>query len=324
MRYLIAGNGPAGYYTAVKLKAAEPAASITVIDRQNEPFYTKIRLPEYIAGTLPREKLAVETASSLAEKGITLLAGREITAIDPERRMVTAAGETLPYDVLVLAAGSVPFVPPLEGDGAGEVLTLRTLADGDRIREIAGTATTAAVLGGGLLGLEAAHALTQRGLSVSVIEFFPQLLPKQLTEDQGRKVQEILTAAGMTFFLGRKARAVEKSSGGFRILTEQGDDIPCGFVLASVGVRPDLTLARAAGLETNRGILVDDRFETSVPGIYALGDCCEMEGQTFGLWMTAMAQAEGLVRILTGSSIAFTNPPYKPLIKIPGVKMADL
>jgi nitrite reductase (NADH) large subunit len=324
MRFIIAGNGPAGYYTATKLKAAEPSADITIIDRQPEPFYTKIRLPEYIAGTLPREKLVIATAGALAEKGISLKSGCEITSVKTADRTLIAGGESFPFDVLVLAAGGVSFIPPLEGDGAPDILALRTLADGDRIAALAVERKTAAILGGGLLGLETAHALTQRGVAVSVVEFFPQLLPKQLTPAQGEKVREILSSKGFAFYLGRKAHTVLKTGSGYRILTGQGDDIACGFVLASAGVRPDLSLARGAGLDTNRGVLVNDRFESSVPGIYALGDCAEMEGQTFGLWMTAMAQAEGLVRILTGKAESFINPVYKPIIKIPGVKTEDL
>lgn len=324
MKTVIIGNGPAGFYTATKLAALAPDEEITLIERESEPFYAKIRMPEYVADKIPREKLYLGTAESLSRLGIRLVQGAEITSIDPGAREVISAKGKWAYDRLVLATGSRAFVPPVGGSGAADILTLRTLADADALRERCKAGSKVLVMGGGLLGLEAAWCLHDRGAEVTVAEYFPRLLPRQLNEDQARLVQTALEGAGLAFKLGRTVAAVEKLEGSYRAELDNGEILEVAAVLASAGVRPVTEVARSAGIVVEKGIVVNERFETSVPGIYALGDCAEMEGKLFGLWMAAMAQAEGLAKILSGAADRFVNRVYEPVLKVPGIDMKSL
>ena len=190
------------------------------------------------------------------------------------------------------------------------------------------TGKRALVMGGGLLGLEAAHSLIKAGWSVCVVEYFPQLLPRQLSSEAGAKVQAILEGLGFDFKLGRTVKRVEhtnKNSRELAISLDNGELLAADMVLASAGVRSETSLAAAAVLAIDKGIVVDERFETSVKGIYALGDCAQLPGGAIpGLWMAAMSQADALAGILAGSVKGYESPVFKPVVKIPGVNMQDL
>lgn len=324
MKTVIVGDGPAGYYTATKLASLVPDEEITIFSKETEPFYAKIRLPEYIAGKLERGKLYLGTRENLAALGIESVSGTEITGIDTGGTRVFSGESSWKYDRLVFATGAKAFIPPVNGSAAGEILSLRTLADAERIREKCAPGAKAVVMGGGLLGLEAANALLSRNVQVTVVEFFPRLLPKQLNESQAQQVQTVLEDAGIRFRLAATVAAVDRVSDRIRVTFSNDEYLDCDFVLASAGVRPDTRLAAQTGLVVEKGIVVNERFETSLPGIYALGDCAEMEGKVFGLWMAAMAQAEGLAMILAGKSASFANRHYEPILKIPGIDMKAL
>lgn len=324
MKTVIVGDGPAGYYTATKLAALAPDEEITLFGRETEPFYAKIRLPEYVADKLERGKLFLGQTANLAALGIEYLRGTEITGIDPGGSLVVTDSGKWKYDRLVLATGARPVIPPVSGNAVGEILTLRTIGDADALRERCASCEKAVIMGGGLLGLEAANALLSRNVQVTVIEFFPRLLPRQLNESQAQRVQAILEDAGLKFRLATTVAAVDRSSRGYRVTFSNDEYLECDFVLASAGVRSDTDLAQKTGLVVGKGIVVNERFETSVPGIYALGDCAETEGKVFGLWMAAMAQAEGLALILAGKAESFANRHYEPILKIPGVDMKEL
>ncbi len=321
METIIIGNGPAGYFTATKLAELDPAGKITILEREKEPFYAKIRLSDYVAGKLEREKLYLGTAEALEKKGIRLVQGKDIDSLDTGRKALKADGAEWTYDRLVLATGSKAFIPPVNGTGAADIQTLRRLSDADRLRDCCASKTSALVMGGGLLGLEAAWALKERGVQVTVVEFFPRLLPRQLNEEQAARVQVLLEKAGLRFILGRTVASVDKKGTGYEAVLDNGECLEAGFVLASAGVRPEVNLAKDAGIEVNKGIVVNERFETSAPGVYAVGDCAESEGKLFGLWIAATTQANGLAKILAGKADRFENLNYEPILKIPGIDM---
>ena len=315
MKIAVLGAGAAGSYAVKRLRLNLPEAEILLFDAAPVGFYAKMRLPEYLAGTLPREKLILSSPEQMAEWGVELHLGETVTAIDPAaHKLATVAGEYA-WDVLVLAVGAHAFVPPVPGLAGPRVHVLRELPDADALVALCEPGKSAAVIGGGLLGLEAACALQKRGLSVSIIETAPRLLPLQMNEEESAVLLGNFTNAGYKVFTGA---AVERFDGGAGLLhLKDGTAVPASLVLVSAGIRSNLELAKNAGLTCNRGILVDTALRTSAPDIYAVGDCAELDGKVIGLWLASKDQGEAVADIIAGKIDAMPLKTYRPKPKLP-------
>ena len=204
--------------------------------------------------------------------------------------METDQGKRFPFDKLLLATGGKAFIPPMQGADSPGVFTLKTLADADRIKQAAAGAKTVVLIGGGLLGLEAGNGLRKLGLKVIVVEFFPRLLPRQMDAAGAAILARQLEDMGFTFYLGAKTQAIAPGPDGLTVNLESGEKLKGDLVLISAGVRPDLSLAQALGLEIDKAVKVDDSMKTSRDGIYAAGDLIEHRGRFYGIWPAAMEQ----------------------------------
>lgn len=316
MKIAVCGAGAAGSCAVKRLRLNLPDAGILLFDAAPFGFYAKMRLPEYLAGTLPREKLILSSPEQMADWGVELHLGETVTAIDPAaRKLVTAAGE-YSWDVLVLAVGAHAFVPPVPGLQAGRrVHVLRELPDADALVSLCTPGLDAAVIGGGLLGLEAAWSLHKRGLAVSIIETAPRLLPLQMNEEESAALSANFTKAGFRVFTAAAVERYDEASAVLQL--KDGTAVPASLVLVSAGIRANLELAKNAGLVCNRGIVVDSALRTSAPDVYAVGDCAELNGTITGLWLASKDQGEAAADIIAGKLDAMPPKTYRPKPKLP-------
>ena len=315
MKIAVCGAGAAGSYAVKRLRLNLPEAEILLFDAAPVGFYAKMRLPEYLAGTLPREKLILSSPEQMADWGVELHLGEPATAIDPAAHTLTTVAGTYSWDILVLAVGAHAFVPPVPGLAGPRVHVLRELPDADALVALCEPGLNAAVIGGGLLGLEAAWSLHKRGLAVSIIETAPRLLPLQMNEEESAVLLSNFTNAGFKVYTGA---AVDRFDDAFaRLFLKDGTAVPASLVLVSAGIRANLELAKNAGLACNRGIVVDTALRTSAPDVYAVGDCAELNGAIVGLWLASKDQGEAVADIIAGKIPAMPPKTYRPKPKLP-------
>ena len=282
------GNGMAGVRTLEELlKIAPDLYDITVFGAEPHPNYNRILLSPVLAGEQTLDEIILNPRAWYEAHGITLHLGQAVTQIDRVRRCVTAAdGTVAPYDRLLIATGSTPFMPPLPGRDLAGVLAYRDIADTQAMIDAAATYRHAVVIGGGLLGLEAANGLALRGMQVTVVHLGGTLLDRQLDATAGTLLQQALAARGLAFALGAQTQALLGTAAG-RVRAVQlrdGTELPADLVVIAAGVRPNTALAEAAGLHCQRGIVVSDTLQSITdPRIYAVGECAAHRGVAYGL-----------------------------------------
>ncbi|WP_433313158.1 FAD-dependent oxidoreductase [Micromonospora sp. CA-269861] len=327
-RVVIVGNGMAGARLAGELHAREGDRKVTVLGAEPHRAYNRILLSTLLAGRIDEPDVELTEA---AGHGVDLRSGVSVTAVDRSAREVrTDDGERIGYDHLVLATGARAVVPPLPGlDPANlpeRVVPFRTLDDCRRILAAAEGARTAMVLGGGLLGLEAARGLAARGLATTVVHPREHLMERQLDPAAGAVLAGTLAGFGVTVQLGVSATGVAADASGVRLDLADGRSIHADLLVLSCGVRPDTALAQAAGLTVRRGVVVDDRLRTSDRSISAIGDCAEHDGVLTGLVAPAWAQAQVLADVLTGTEpLARYRPrPVVTRLKAAGIDLASM
>ncbi len=293
MKHVIVGNGVAGVTAAHAIVQADPSAEVHVFGAEPYPYYRRPRLWEFIAGEIEQDALYFRPPDWYAERGIHLHLGARATALDPAaHRLTLADGSHVGYDRLLLATGGRPFVPPFEGADKEGVFTLRTLDDALAMKTYASDVRGAAVIGGGLLGLETARALRTAGLEVTVVEFAPYLLPRQLDAEGAQVLQTLLEAQGLHILTAAATEAILGHARATGVRLKDGRVVDGELVLISTGIRSRIELAREAGLEVNRGVVVDEQLRTSATDVYAAGDAAEFEGRVYGIIPAATEQAQ--------------------------------
>lgn len=321
-KYLIVGNGPAGAAAAKAIHETDEHADITIFSSERAPYYYRPRLPEYIAGQASLDRFTLQDETWYAQRGIKLELGVEVTKIDLEERFVsTSLAREYPFASLLLAPGAHCFVPPVAGAEKQGVFTLRTVEDAEKIRQAAQEAKKAVLVGGGLLGLEAGFGLSRLGLEVQVVEFFDRLLPRQLDGPAAAILGAILEEKGFRFWLGAKASQVLGGERAEGLELSGGERLSGSLVLFSAGVRPNLELAKTAGLEINRGVVVDDQLRTSAPGVWAAGDVAEHAGVVYGIWPAAMAQGRQAGLSMAGAPARYAGTTVSNTLKVAGVDL---
>lgn len=323
-RLVITGSGMATARLLTQLAARSHDYQVEVIGAEPQPSYNRILLSALLAGEKSPADLALLDGQWYADHGIDLHTGEAVTELDvAARHLQTSSGRRVAFDRLVLATGSRPFLPPVPGLEATDVLVFRSQADLDRIRGAAASASRAVIIGGGLLGLEAAHGLIRLGLSVTVVNREEWLMPRQLDAAAAQVLQQTLAARGMQFRLGTvPIQVLREHDAIVGVLLQTQERLDCDLLLVAAGIVPECELARGAGVPCRRGILVNEHMETSLPGIYALGECCEVAGQTFGLVAPVNAQAEVLAAVLCGDHHAAFHYRETPTrLKLAGVEV---
>ena len=329
LRIVVVGNGMAGWKLCRELVAAglHERAAITVFGEEPRPAYDRVRLTSLFAGRQP-EDLLLAPREWYAGHRIALVTGDPVIAIDRERRNVTTRrGVVAPYDRLVLATGSRPFVPPMRGSDAPGVFVYRTIEDIAAIRTYARGAKTAAVIGGGLLGLEAAQALLNLGLATTVIERAPGLMARQLTPASAELLRRKVGDLGVNVLLKRETlEARPREGGGVSVVFRDCEPLDCDLLIIAAGIRPRQELAESCGLPCDRrgGIVVDDQLATADPNILAIGECAAHRGTIYGLAAPGFLMAGIAAARLAGKNAAFTGTPLSARLKLLAVDVAVL
>jgi nitrite reductase (NADH) large subunit len=287
-RLVVVGNGMAGVRAVEELiKLAPDLYDITIFGAEPHPNYNRILLSPVLAGEQTLEQIVLNPLEWYHDNGITLHTGKTVTQIDRVKRIVRAGdGTEAPYDRLLLATGSNPFILPVPGKDLRGVISYRDIADTQAMIDAAGTYTNAVVIGGGLLGLEAANGLMKRGMRVTVVHIMPWLMERQLDETAGQLLQKSLEERGIRFEIGAQTEALipDKDGRVMAVRFKDGREIPADLVVMAAGIRPNTALAESAGLHCNRGIVVNDTLQTITdPRIYAVGECAAHRGIAYGL-----------------------------------------
>jgi len=323
-KYLIVGNGVAGTTAADTIRQNDPHGEITIITDEDIPFYYRVRLPDYLGGSVSESELIAKKASWYAEKRISLQLKTKITGADPGRKnLKTSDSSILSYERLLLANGSHPFIPPIEGFDMEGVYAIHTVKDIRQIFQAAQKISSVVLIGGGLLGLETANALHRLGKKITVVEFFPRLLPRQLDSDGAARLQHIFENMNFSFRLGATARKIAGTDRVEQVVLENGELLPAEMVIISAGVRPNLELAKMIGLKTDKGVVVNKHMQTSQPDIYAAGDVIEFEGKTFGIWPAAMEQGRIAGMNISGGNISYEGTTLSNILKVAGIDLAS-
>jgi nitrite reductase [NAD(P)H] large subunit len=312
----------AGMRAVEELLARAPDRyDITVVGAEPHANYNRILLSAVLAGEKTLDEIVVHPPGWYSAHGIRLIAGTRATAIDrPARTVALADGTLLPYDKLLLATGSKPLAPPIPGLGLPNVRAFRDIADVEAMIAAAQCGRRAVVIGGGLLGLEAAWGLKRRGMAVTLVHVMPTLMERQLDVAAGELLRRDLEARGIAILTNSQTEEIVGDKRADALLLADGRRIPADFVVLAVGIRPNIDLARAADLDVNRGILVGDDMATSDPHIFAVGECIEHNGQVFGLVAPIWEQAKVCGARLAGDETAvYLPPPVFTSLKITGI-----
>ena len=320
---VVVGNGMAGMRAIeemLKLPGGE-RYRITVFGAEPHVNYNRIMLSSVLAGDKTVDEIVINSREWYEENGITLIAGDPVTKIDRDNRTVTSAsGLTVSYGRLLIATGSKPLAPPLPGLDLPGVCAFRDIADVDKMLAAARTHKRAVVIGGGLLGLEAAWGLKQRGMSVALVHLMPTLMERQLDAAAGQLLQRDLDRRGIAFFTNGQTEEIIGTERVEGVQLADGRSIPADLVVLAIGIRPNIDLARKAGLKINRGVEVFDDMRTSDPEIFAVGECVEHRGQVFGLVAPLWDQAKVCAAHLAGdTTAAFASQALSTSLKITGV-----
>lgn len=314
---VVIGNGMAGCRAVEELLARDPSRyRVTIFGAEPHVNYNRIMLSPVLAGEKTFEQIVINDAAWYAQNAIELVAGDPVVAIDRSGKTVTArSGRVTSYDRLLIATGSDPFIIPVPGKDLPGVIGFRDMKDVDHMLAAAERGGDAVVIGGGLLGLEAAHGLSLRGMKVTVLHIMPTLMERQLDEAAGWLLKSALEARGQTILTGADTAEIVGSEHVEGVRLKDGTLIPASLVVMAVGIRPSVALAREAGLAVGRGIQVDDHMVTSDPAILAVGECVEHDGNVYGLvaplWDMCRALADGLTDAPTGYRGSVTSTKLK-------------
>jgi nitrite reductase (NADH) large subunit len=323
-RYLIVGNGVAGTTAAENIRKLDKEGKIIVVTEEGIPFYWRIQLNEYIAGDLKEDKLLAKKQEWYKDQGIELKLKTRIQSADAGEKVLMAQdNQKFSYDRLLVATGSHSFVPPIKGADKKGVFTLRSYQDARNIIDWSEGVHDVVLIGGGLLGLEAGNALRKLGKKVMVVEFFPRLLPRQLDVPGAGRLQTMMENMGFSFRLGAKTQEMTGEVRVKGVALEGGETLPAEMVVISAGVRPNLELAKALGLDHEKGIKVDDHLMTSKPDIFAAGDVAEYKGIPYGIWPAAMEQGRVAGVNMAGGEAVYKGSVMASTLKVVGIDLAS-
>lgn len=323
-KLVLVGNGMAGVSCIEQLlKLAPNRYEITIFGKEPHPNYNRILLSSVLAGDADMKEIVINDWSWYEENHITLHTGHTVNHIDKERKLVsTDGGISVPYDELIIATGSLPFMLPLPGGDKEGVIAFRDIKDCETMIETSHKYKKAIVIGGGLLGLEAARGLLNLNMEVSVVHIHPFLMERQLDQPASIMLRRELEGQGMKFLLSKNSESIlgKKRVTGVRFT--DGSEEAADLVVMAVGIRPNISLAKSSGIETNRGIVVNDYMETDAPHVYSVGECAEHRGIAYGLVAPLYEQGAVLAKRLAGlDTQGYEGSVVSTKLKVSGVQV---
>jgi len=325
MRMLILGGGVAGLVASDMVRRNSPDSRISIFTAEEFPPYYRPRLMDMLAGKVEMDEIYIKKKEWFVNNGIEVNTKKTVSAINIKQKKVSFAdGTEEEYSRLLLAMGSFPFKPPIQGIDNKSVFVLRTAQDVIDIRSFAATRKKAAVIGGGLLGLESANSLRTLGIEVTVIEGSPYVLPRQVDEEGSIFIRKKIEETGMLFRLGVSTVSINPAGGGLVINFNDGSSLETDFAVVSAGVRSNMDIAKSAGIAVSRGVLVDDNLKTNIDGIYAAGDICEHRGVLYGIWPAAMEQARVAGENIAGRNTVYSGTVVSTKLKVIGIDCVSL
>jgi nitrite reductase (NADH) large subunit len=317
--WVILGSGIAALSAATAARALDADHPIVLVHREPMLPYQRLGLTRLLAGEVSRDALVIHPAAWFEERRLDRVCA-EVRQIDCAGHTVLLGdGRRLPYQKLLVATGAHAFVPPIPGVRRMGVHTLRTLDDADAILARSAPGARVVCMGAGLLGLEAAGALARRGCEVTVLDSAERLLSRQLAKSAADRLAAYLTELGIKLRFGAESKEIAGDETVRGVVLADGSVLPADLVVIAAGVRPNLELARAAGLEVGRGVVVDDGMRTSDADVLAAGDVTEHRGVTWGLWTVAAEQGTLAGQALAGQSVAFEGKPAATQLKVVGL-----
>jgi nitrite reductase (NADH) large subunit len=329
-RLVIIGNGMAGARLIEDIIAVDPHHDFDISIFGDEPYgnYNRILLSNVLNGSQDPSEIFLNPLAWYAENNVTFHAGKRVTHIDRDKKTVTASDITEEYDILVFATGSRPFVPPIPGTSQHGVFVFRTIDDCRFIADYAQQCKTAVVIGGGLLGLEAAKGLMTHNVAVTIVEMGPWLMGVQLDEAGGKVLQQTIEGMGLTALTSASTKEFvgDDHNTVTGVKFADGTILPADMVVISAGIRPNKELAQEFGISCDRAILVDDTMVTNDPSIYAVGECAQHRGMVYGLVAPIWEQTKVLAQRLTfrKPDAAYTGSKLATKLKVMGVELASM
>lgn len=315
---VIIGSGLAGYTVARELRKLDKTSALTLITREPGYFYSKPMLSTAFASNKEAAQLISSASDVMASQlDVRILGNTDVSAIDTTAQVIKTSQGDVVYGKLVLALGADQIRLPLEGDGAGEVISVNDLEDYAQFRERIAGKKRITILGAGLIGCEFANDLTLGGYAVEVIDLAAQALGRLLPEPAAKALEAKLSEAGVRWHFGTTVKTIQKQADGLLITLANGDLISADVVLSAVGLRPRIDLAKKAGIATAQGIQVNRQLQTNVANVYALGDCAEVDGLVLPYVMPIMQAARALAPILLGQDAALSYPAMPVMVKTP-------
>jgi nitrite reductase (NADH) large subunit len=329
--YIIIGQGAAGTNAAIALRRMDPLTPVTVVTSEQDYFYSRIDLPDIIAGKYEAASAVLQKAEDFASLGIDCRMGETVEAILPaEKSVKLKSGELLKYDRLLLASGSRPVIPAIPGIDARGVYSLWTIEQAKEIAAAAAAAQTAVVVGAGLIGLKTALALAAGGLRVTIVEKMPKIMPRQLDSAASDILSDRIRESGVEIMTGTAVESIVVSGGAVTGVRLAGSTLPADMVIMAVGVRPNTELAVAAGIAVRHGIIVNEFQQTSDPDIYAAGDCAEASDNLTGnqtipaTWPVAVEQGRIAAQNMAGSKTLFGGSVAMNSVEIAGIPLVSV
>lgn len=325
MRVCIVGNGLAGTMFAKSLRDLGGDMDIDIYGEEPYLYYPRPNMIEYLAGRIPFDRLFAFDAGWYEKKRLGVFLKSPVTGLFPDTNEIEIAGKSREsYDILVISSGARSFIPPIKGADSPHVFTFRTLDECRTLIDRLENKKSLIILGGGLLGLEIARAARARGAEVDVVEFFNRLLPRQLDDEGAALLRQQIEGMGIRVHLGRACSEIQSEEKHLRLLFKEGVDMTAESTVIAAGVRPWFDLALKAGLETDKGLIVNDALQTSNPAVYGVGDAVQFRDRVYGIIPAAFEQARTAARHVLGEDVRYTGTIPSNTLKIVGLDVTSI
>jgi len=325
MNISIIGNGICGIIAAKSLSEFAPKEKISVFTDEEYHYYPRPRLDHLLSEKIDLAEIFPYNDEWFKKRNIEVFLKNKISAIDvSSKKLISEDGVKHDYDKLLLAQGSSPFVPPIDGVKNPGIFTHRNIDDVLRIRAYARGKKKAVVIGGGPLGLETARSLSELGLKVAVVEFAPRLLPKQLDDEGARILKSQIEKLGIEVILGITCDRIVSQGTKKCLLLRQIGQLEADLFVLSTGIRPNIEPAKASGIVVNRGIAVDEHMRTNLEDIFAAGDCAEFNSVVYGIIPAAIDQAKAAASNITGNPSEYKGTTFQVTLKVAGIDLTSV